>query len=352
MYNPAQVIDKVLEAQNIYSFYLKPSGDKKITDFQPGQHVNVRLSLPGLSGTLTRPYTLSSAPGQSHYRITVKWEGGHSRSGLASSFLHDHVHPGDTLWISEPQGTFVLPKTSRRPVVLISAGVGITPMLSMIETIALEHNPRTVWVFHGSKNKEVQPMGQRLKTLAGEHENIRVSIHHSQPSDSDVVGIDYDRIGRIDLDFLKRSLPDLDADFYLCGPSAFIQTLSDGLRFHGVPDSGIAYEYFGAVPTNVLSKTIPELTSEKKQELSPIRVSLANSNQTFLWSDSYGSILELLEANEIFPPSSCRLGTCMSCSTGLLSGTVTYEPEPLAEPFDGDILLCCARPQTDLQLDL
>lgn len=352
MFNPVQVVDKVLESQNIYSYYLKPLDEKEIADFQPGQHINVRILLPGEIGFLIRAYTLSSAPGQAFYRITVKRENSYSKPGIVSSFLHEHVQPGDTLWISEPQGTFVLPKTSRRPVVLISAGVGITPMLSMVETIAQEDNPRQVWIFHGSKNKEVQPMNERLKTLASEHENIRVFIHHSQPSDSDKAGIDYDNIGRINLDFLKRSLPHLDADFYLCGPSSFIQTLSDGFRACGVPDSRIAYEYFGAVPTSVLSKNIVELNSEKRKELSPIRISLANSNQTFLWSDSYGSVLELLEANDIFPPSSCRIGTCMSCSTGLLSGTVTYEPEPLAEPFEGDILLCCARPETDIQLDL
>jgi len=118
----------VLEAQNIYSFYLKPSGDSMITDFQPGQHINVRLSLPGSGGTVTRPCTLSSAPGQAYYRITVKREDGDFQPGIVSSFLHDHIQPGDTIWISEPQGRFILRKTSRRPVVLISGGVGITPM--------------------------------------------------------------------------------------------------------------------------------------------------------------------------------------------------------------------------------
>lgn len=348
MFNRFRIINKVQESQNIYSFYLKPSDEKEITHFQPGQHVNIRISLPGNNDTITRPYTLSSAPGQHQYRITVKRE-----EGIVSSFLHDHVKPGDTLWISEPMGKFVLPKNSRKPVVLISAGVGITPMISMVEAIADEPDPRQVWLFHGSKNKQVRPMAELLKTLSDKHDNIRVHMHHSRPADDEIAGIDYDAIGRIELNFLKNHLPDYDADYYLCGPATFIETLSDGLRSLGISDEQIFSEYFGRVAID----KIPDNTDEndnfvKEQKPAEIRISLMQSEQSFAWNNSYGSILDLLEANGIFPPSSCRLGTCMSCCTGLLAGAVSYQPEPLAEPFEGDILLCCAKPQTNLELDI
>jgi ferredoxin-NADP reductase len=352
VFNPVKIIRKVQESQNIYSFYLQPSDEKSNTHFKPGQHINVRISLPGTENTIIRPYTLSSAPGQPYYRITVKREDGHSQPGIVSGFLHDHVQQGDTLWISEPQGTFVLPEDSRRPVILISAGVGITPMLSMVETIAAEPDPRKVWIFHSSKNKRLRPMAEMLRTLADNHDHIRVYIHHSMPSDDEIAGDDYDAAGRIDLDFLKKHLPDHNADFYLCGPESFIQNISDGLLSWGVSKQQIAFEYFNRAANDKQLSATENKDWKKEPELNDMRVSLTQSRRSLLWDHSYGSLLDLLEANEIFPPSSCRMGTCMSCSTGLLSGEISYEPEPLAEPFEGDILLCCARPQTDLQLDL
>ncbi|QMW04943.1 2Fe-2S iron-sulfur cluster-binding protein [Spirosoma foliorum] len=353
MFTPVQVIDKVRESQTIYSFYLKSLDEKPLAPYRPGQHVLVRLSLPGQVNPVLRSYILSTAPGQPHYRITVKREGNHTSPGIASAFLHDQVFPGDTLWISEPQGAFVLPTASRRPVVLVSAGVGITPMLSMLETIAQEPNPRSVWFFHGSRNNEVQPMSKLVRALACEHSHIQVFIHHSQPFEHEIIGEDYDTRGRIDLDFLKRHLPTADADFYLCGPGSFVNVLTEGLKLWGGTDAQLAYEYFGTdQSTAVPDQEINRIPSANVPNSLIRRVSLVRSNQSFVWNDTDGSILDLLESQNIFPPSSCRQGTCMSCSTSLLSGTIRYSPEPFAEPFEGEILICCAQPQTDIELDL
>jgi hypothetical protein len=350
MFTEVQVIRKVVESQTICSFYLQPLTGGSLSTYQPGQYIIVRLQIPGQATPVLRSYTLSAAPGQPYYRITVKRE---QREGLASTFLHDRVQPGDTVWISEPQGKFVLPADFRRPVVLLSAGVGITPMMSMLEAIAQETNPRQVWFFHGSRNSEVQPMSQEIRTLAREHSHIKVFIHHSQPTDREIIGEDYDTMGRIDLDFLKRHLPNKEADFYLCGPSSFVKILSDGLKSWCVMDSQLAYEYFSPVQSMAISDQETEgISVEVSTNTSTNRVSLIRSEQSFVWSETYGSILDLLESQGIFPPSSCRQGTCLSCSTSLLSGSVHYAPEPFAEPFDGDILLCCAQPQTDIELDL
>lgn len=351
MFHPVQVIDKVQESRTIWSFYLKPTDGRPVAQYQPGQHIVLRLAVPGHTGPVQRSYTLSTAPGQDHYRITVKREGTTSHPGLASSFLHDHVQPGDTLWISEPGGGFTLPKESRRPVVLLSAGVGITPMLSMLETIAEEPDPRQVWFIHGSRNAGEQPMSAWLRLLARTHAHIRVSIHHSQASATEIPGNDYDAMGRIDLDFLQRHLTDLNADFYICGPASFVKTLSDGLKAWGMSDPQLFCTYFSGNENTDLAfgQSAPIFIEE---DLDKPKISLKQSGRSFAWADGYGNLLNLLEKHDIYPPSSCREGACMSCSTPMISGAISYDPEPFGEPFEGEILLCCARPETDIELDL
>ncbi|GAB3219938.1 2Fe-2S iron-sulfur cluster-binding protein [Spirosoma arcticum] len=348
MLRPFRVTKKVQESQTIRSFYLEPADGQAIDDYQPGQYITLRLTLPGRVEPVLRSYTLSAAPGQSFYRITIKREGSVTEPGLVSGFLHDQVEVGDILSVAAPKGNFILSAVSRRPVVLLSGGVGITPMLSMIETIAQEPNPRFVWFLHSSLNEQVQPMGQRLRKLALVHPHIRMHIHHSQPTPWETPGQEYDAIGQLDLAFLRSYLLDHDADFYLCGPAGFMEALYDGLRTWGVPDEHIFYEYFGE------GKSLsPSPRADFSNSLATtFRVELARSGQVLRWQNSTDSLLDLLEANAIYLPNNCRQGTCMTCSTGLVSGQVRYKPEPLAEPFEGDILVCCARPESDLVLDL
>ncbi|OJV21784.1 MAG: hypothetical protein BGO21_24760 [Dyadobacter sp. 50-39] len=353
MFKPVQVIDKVQESQTIWSFYLKPADGDRLAHYLPGQHIIVRLQIPGQAGPVQRSYTLSGVPGQKLYRITVKREGTPDQPGIASSFLHDHVDIGDTIWISEPLGGFALQKDSRRPVVLLSAGVGITPMLGMLEAIAEEPDPRQVWFVHGSRNAGEQPMLAWLRSLARTQAHIRVSIHHSQPSPSEIIGVDYDALGRIDLDFLKQNSSPANSDFYICGPASFVKTLADGLRSLGIADSRLFCTYFSGNDNNVLpnQQTAPIFIEEDLAGAVPT-ISLTQSGRSFSWADGYGNLLNLLEKHDIYPPSSCREGTCMSCSTRMISGTVIYDPEPFGDPFEGEILLCCARPETDITLDL
>ncbi len=342
MFRPFRVVQKIQESQTITSFYLEPNDGGPLLRYQPGQHVTLRLTLPGRTGALLRSYTLSEAPGHPHYRITVKREG----TGLVSGFLHDMVKVGDVVFAAQPQGDFYLPLASRRPVVLLSAGVGITPMLSMVEAIAQEPAPREVWFLHGSRNERGQAMRQYLRNLALAHPKIQVHFHHSQPDAWETAGQEYDAVGRLDVAFLQRQLPSPDADFYLCGPPAFIETLYEGLRTWGIADERLFYEYFGA------GKSLRPPTGTALFSATAYTVGLARSGRRLAWTGAEASLLDLLEAHAVYPPSSCRQGTCLTCSTGLVSGEIGYEPEPLAEPFDGDILVCCAQPHSDLILDL
>ncbi len=348
MFRQLRVIDKVRESQTITSFYLQPDNDQPLASYLPGQYITLRLLLPGKIEPVLRSYTLSSAPHQPFYRITVKREGAVAQPGLVSGFLHDSVQVDDTLWVSAPQGDFFLPTASRRPIVLLSGGVGITPMLSMLAAIASEPNPRQVWFLHGSVNEDVQPMRRYLQNLADIHAHIEAHIHHSQPADWETLGKEYDVLGQLDVAFLQHYLPSHEADFYLCGPAGFMETLYNGLRSWGVADEAIFYEYFGT------GKSLrPAVLRQPTDSIADaFTIMLKQSGRSLPWNSSHKNLLSLLEANAISVPSSCRQGTCTTCSTGLVSGRISYEPEPLAEPFDGDILVCCARPESDLVLDL
>lgn len=290
---------------------------------------------------MLRSYTLSNAPAGPQYRITVKRE----PLGLVSGFLHDSVAIGDLLEVAAPQGTFYLPTESRKPVVLLSGGVGITPMLSMVEAIAQEAAPREVWFIHGSRREDLQPLRRYLRNLSQAHAHVRVHTHHSEPGADERPGDEYDAVGQVDLTFLRTHLPHRDFDFYLCGPASFMETLYDGLRDWGVADDAIHYEYFGA------GKTLQ--TQERIETPAEIfwNIALTRSGRHLNWTGEHPSLLALMEAHQIDMPYSCRVGTCLSCSTECLSGQISYDPVPLAEPFDGDILLCCARPQSDLVLN-
>lgn len=353
MFRPFRVTQKVRESQTISSFYLEPSDGKAIADYQPGQYIILALTLPGQTAPVLRSYTLSAAPGHPYYRITVKREGSATQPGLVSGFLHGRVQVGDTLSVAAPQGDFFLPATSRRAVVLVSGGVGITPMLSMVEAITSEPNPREVWFLHSSINEDVQPMRRYLQNLSLVHPNVRVHIHHSRPAHWETPGQEYNAIGQLDLAFLQKYLPANDANFYLCGPAAFMESLYDGLWTWGVADEYIFYEYFGAGKSLRPSTGANSFSSLPTPFRRPTaQIDLARSGRSLYWQDGDVSLLALLEANGVYLPNSCRQGTCMTCSTSLVSGQVRYEPIPMAEPFDGDILVCCAQPESDLVLDL
>ena len=242
---PLELIEKVVESDDVVSFTFAARDGLGLPPFEAGQHLPIELSVPGISDAVTRTYSLSNAPTDNSYRISVKRE----PNGIASNYLIDDFSVGDCLTSTLPGGDFVLDQ-SARPVVLLSAGIGITPMVAMLYERARQSQEAPIWFLHGTRDGAHQPLQKEVRALTANHSNIRSTIAFSQPREVDEPGRDYDVEGRIDSDLLDSQLPeisaDFDADFYLCGPLAFLSDVQSHLESRGVPEQRIHSETFGS----------------------------------------------------------------------------------------------------------
>ncbi|CAG9611698.1 Flavohemoprotein [Bacillus rhizoplanae] len=240
------VVKKEKESDVITSFYLKPEDGGALSSFLPGQYVSVQLNIEGETYTHNRQYSLSDAPGKDYYRISVKREkNAEGLDGMVSNYLHDHVNEGDILPLSAPAGDFVLNMDSQLPVVLISGGVGITPMMSMLNTL-IELSPnRNVYFIHGALNSDVHAMKDYVTNVAKEHEQVEVYTCYSNPTEQDMKVKNYDKEGFIDLAWLQTIIPSSEADFYFCGPIPFMKHIHASLTEWGVTPENIHFEFFG-----------------------------------------------------------------------------------------------------------
>lgn len=241
------VVDqKVKESEVITSFYLKPSDGKPVASFQPGQYLTVKVHIPGQPYTQIRHYSLSDSPGIPHYRISVKREDGDvtKPAGLVSTFLHEHVQVGDTLWISPPAGDFVLDMDTTDPIVFLSGGVGMTPLVSMLKTLLKRQPNHNVTYVHAASNGSVHAMKESLYELAKAHDNVNYYVIYQNPTEEDKSRPYFAKEGYIDLPWIQSTI-ERDSTFYLCGPQAFMKTVYHGLRNWGVADEKIHYEFFG-----------------------------------------------------------------------------------------------------------
>ncbi|ADI26799.1 NO-inducible flavohemoprotein [Geobacillus sp. C56-T3] len=247
------VVKKVKESRVITSFYLEPEDGKAISDYLPGQYVSVKLSIPGETYTHIRQYSLSDAPGKGYYRISVKREAATADkpAGIVSNYLHDHVQEGDVLELSAPAGDFTLDLSKTTPVVFISGGVGITPLLSMAHTLAIRQPTRPAAFLHAALNGRVHAFDEELRMLA-ERPSFSYHICYESPSDEDRLHPHFGKEGRIDLAWMQSVIPTKDADFYFCGPVPFMKTVYGALKQWGVPEEHIHYEFFG--PAGDLTK--------------------------------------------------------------------------------------------------
>ncbi|EPR28110.1 MULTISPECIES: NO-inducible flavohemoprotein [Geobacillus] len=247
------VVKKVKESGVITSFYLEPEDGKAISDYLPGQYVSVKLSIPGETYTHIRQYSLSDAPGKGYYRISVKREAATADkpAGIVSNYLHDHVQEGDVLELSAPAGDFTLDLSKTTPVVFISGGVGITPLLSMAHTLAIRQPTRPAAFLHAALNGRVHAFDEELRMLA-ERPSFSYHICYESPSDEDRRHPHFGKEGRIDLAWMQSVIPTKDADFYFCGPVPFMKTVYRALKQWGVPEEHIHYEFFG--PAGDLTK--------------------------------------------------------------------------------------------------
>lgn len=240
------VVKKEKESDVVTSFYLKPEDGKELSSFLPGQYVTVQLKIESEIYTHHRQYSLSGAPNKDYYRISVKREEGiNKQGGMVSNYLHDHVGEGDILPLSAPAGEFVLNMDSELPVVFISGGIGITPMMSMLHTAVEKLKDRSVYFIHGALNSNVHAMSEEVLQLAEEHHTVKVYTCYSEPTEKDKEMKSYDKEGYIDLAWLQSIVPSKEAEFYFCGPVPFMKHIHAALTEWGVSKENIHFEFFG-----------------------------------------------------------------------------------------------------------
>ncbi|WBL15064.1 NO-inducible flavohemoprotein [Sutcliffiella sp. NC1] len=242
-----KVMKKVRESDVITSFYLQPKDGGPISTFVPGQYISVRLNIEGETYTHIRQYSLSDAPGHDYYRISVKRESdkGSIPDGTVSNFLHEQVNEGDVLHITAPAGDFVLDVDSTRPVVLISGGVGLTPLMSMLNTIVNQTPERKVTFIHAAINSATHAMDQHVKELAQQHENVEYYVCYENPTEQDRLEKVFDKEGYIDLPWLQSIIKDSNSEFYFCGPVPFMKAINKALKEWNVREEDIHFEFFG-----------------------------------------------------------------------------------------------------------
>lgn len=337
------------ESESVTSFGLAPINGQPLALFQAGQFVVLRLHLDSGRPPVLRSYSLSDLPAADHFRISVKSE----LNGIGSSFLCNHTREGDLLDVSAPRGSFTL-RPNDTPVVLLSAGVGATPVMSMLHSLAAGKTQRQVWWIYGARNRVDHPFAEESRSLLNRLSRGRGYIVYSRPGESDQVGADFDAPGHINTALLERIGVSRDSDFYLCGPPAFLQTMRDGLKNWSVLAQNVHTEIFGSFEaiTPGMARVVHSPHLLKGEPGSGPPVSFARSGITVAWDPKFASLLELAEACDVPVRWSCRTGVCHTCMTGLISGSITYNPEPLDRPAPGNVLVCCSRPNASLALDL
>jgi ferredoxin-NADP reductase/MOSC domain-containing protein YiiM len=349
-FRPLSVAGIHKESRSVLSLTLAAADGSPLPAWRPGQALTVRLSPEGSATPLVRSYSLSGRPGADRYRISVKQES----HGVASSYLHTHVSVGDTLDAAAPRGTFLLGE-GEGAVVLLSAGVGATPLLAMLHALADARSQRQVWWIHGARDGTEHAFAAESRALLDRLVNGHSFICYSRPAEADHEGIDYTAKGRLSAGLIAGLGLPPQADAYLCGPPAFMSGLTSVLDSAGLEPTRIHTEAFGAeaalAPGVVAGPVRPPHAPDDPPGTGP-EVSFARSGLTVRWNARQASLLELAEACDVPTRWSCRTGICHTCETALLSGSVDYSPEPVDEPAEGNALICCSRPTDSVVLDL
>jgi ferredoxin-NADP reductase/MOSC domain-containing protein YiiM len=337
------------ESASVTSFVLAPIDGQPLPLCRAGQFVVLRLRLDPGKPPVLRSYSLSDLPAADHFRISVKSE----LNGIGSSFLCNHAREGDVFDVSAPRGSFTL-RPGQNPVVLLSAGVGATPVMSMLHALAAEKSQREIWWIYGARNRADHPFAEESRSLLKQLSRGRGYIVYSKPTAIDQVGADFDAPGRIDKALLETIGVSRGSDFYLCGPSSFLHDMRDGLQNWGVLAGNVHMETFGSLESITPGMAEVAHTPHLPQGVpgSGPSVSFARSGITAAWDPKFRSLLELAEACDVPVRWSCRIGVCHTCMTGLIDGSIIYNPEPLEKPAPGNVLVCCSQPSAGVTLDL
>jgi ferredoxin-NADP reductase len=338
------------ESNSVISISLEDPDGGPLPPARPGQYLTLRLQPDKQERSVLRNYSLSGQPGADYYRITVKRE----HHGAASGYLHTRIAVGDQLEIAAPRGTFILQET-HAPVLLISVGIGATPVLAMLHALAKEHSDREIWWLHGARSRRDHSFAAEARALLASLPNVRTRVCYSRPGPDDLEGRDFDSAGRLTPSLLAELEPPRNAEAYLCGPTPFMEEISAGLAAIGLGASHIHTEPFGPAPglTPGIAATPTRTPHPPPGEPgSGPTIEFARSSLAIPWSDDYASLLELAEACDVPVRWSCRTGVCHNCETTLIAGSVDYSPDPVEAPADGSALICCSRPHDDVVLDL
>ena len=343
--------------QSICSFYLVPVDGLPLPHFLPGQFLTFNLDFPKKTGgteSLIRCYSLSDKPHQDYYRVSIKRVtspiGVDVPMGRSSNYFHDHISVGSLLQIRAPSGHFHIDE-SDTPIVLIGGGIGITPMLSILNWCISKESKREIWLFYGVRNSGELIMASHLEALTSKLDNLHILICYSDPLSGDITNSNY-RHGRIDIKLLRATLSFKPYHFYICGPAPMMESLVPALDDWGVPDTHIHFEAFGpaSIKRHNIATAVPAAPAEVLN--TGIMVNFALSGKQLPWSSSAANLLEYAEANGIVVSSGCRAGSCGTCQTTIRSGEVTYAKPPDFDPDSGTCLLCVCSPKTSLTLEI
>ncbi len=343
-----RVVDVVAETASVTSIYLAAPDGSRLPSAVAGQYLTLRIAAAGQPAPV-RSYSLSDAPDLGRYRISVKRES----KGIASTYLNRTLQAGATIDVAAPRGAFVLDDDTG-PLLLISAGIGVTPVLSMLHHLVSIRSKRDVWWIHGARGPQEHPFAREARTLLDGLPNTHQHVFYSAGTAQERRVAQAVR-GRITRDALSRLGVPLEASAYVCGPAAFMSEIQEALVGIGIDVSRVHSEHFGALPS--ITPGIAQRSSRTPHQPDGLSgtgplVTFARSGVETPFNSTYQSLLELAEACDINTRWSCRAGVCHTCVANLLSGTISYQPAPLDPPIDGEVLVCCARPDTAIVLDL
>jgi ferredoxin-NADP reductase/MOSC domain-containing protein YiiM len=349
-FRPLRVAGVDREAADVVSLSIEETDGAPLPAALPGQFLVLRLRTTPDGPRLLRNYSMSGMPGASDYRVSVKRE----RNGVVSSYLNDHVHAGDILEVSAPRGYFIL-RSGDAPVVLLSAGIGATPVLAMLYSLSSAASHRELWWIYGARNRAEHPFAKESRGLLQSLVNSRSHIVYSKPTSEDKLGVDYDSAGHVDAPLLDRLRVPRGADFYLCGPASFLSDLTAGLKTWGVDSTRIHEEVFGPetpITPGIAPSSHPGVHAPAGEPGTGPHVSFTRSGLTVSWDSRFSSLLELAEACDVPVQWACRTGVCHTCECALIGGTVHYQPDPLEPPAAGNVLICCSTPSGEVEVDL
>lgn len=347
-----EISEKTEEAAGVCSFYLTPHDRKPLPPFEPGQFLTFGLKIRTEAKVVTRCYSLSDSPGKTDYcRVTIKRvpsppDRPDLLPGKASNFFHDELEVGDIVDVQAPSGHYYLDTLSHNPVVLIGGGIGVTPVLSMLNSIIEAGSQRETHFFYGIVNGADHAFKEHLQQIAQENENVHLHVCYSRPRKEDIEGQDYQHAGWVSVDLFKQILNSNNYDFYICGPPAMMDSLVTGLAEWGVPEQHVHFESFGPASVKRAKDDIAASTGER------FNIFFARSDKQVIWDPEVGDILDFAEAQGIVTiDAGCRTGNCGSCIVAIKEGEIEYINAPGSSADDGSCHACISVPKSDLVID-